>query len=163
MRIAATSDLHGHLPQIPDCDVLVVAGDIGPPYGWYHERSRTAWEWLEGDFSDWIRSTPARVVGIAGNHDLPMERNEDRAKDLPWTYLSDSGCEIDGIKFWGSPWTPTFGEWAFMEGDFRLAARWAKIPADTDVLLTHGPPYGFADVNEFGQGCGSKTLMQWRR
>ena len=29
-------------------------------------------------------------------------------------YLEDSGVEIDGVRFWGSPWTPTFMDWAFM-------------------------------------------------
>jgi hypothetical protein len=28
-------------------------------------------------------------------------------------YLNDSGVEIDGLKFWGSPVQPYFHNWAF--------------------------------------------------
>jgi Icc-related predicted phosphoesterase len=61
------------------------------------------------------------------------------------TYLNDSGVEIDGIKFWGSPVTPRFFDWAFNR-DADIQYHWNMIPYDTNVLITHGPPYGILDL-----------------
>ena len=53
-----------------------------------------------------------------------------------------------GLKFWGSPWTPTVPleismmQWAFEKDRGQLKEKWDKIPAGLDVLVTHGPPYG---------------------
>ena len=52
---------------------------------------------------------------------------------------------MEGVKVYGSPWQPWFGGWAFnLERGPDIAAKWALIPDDTDVLLTHGPPAGTA-------------------
>ncbi|MEM1225944.1 MAG: metallophosphoesterase [Planctomycetota bacterium] len=165
MIIAATSDLHGNLPGVPECDVLVVAGDIGPATRWYHDDDRVAREWFLFKFVPWFRTQPARhVVIIAGNHDKYLERNPFPYADR-WPcfhYLQDSGATIEGVKFWGSPWTPTFFDWAFMDDDAKLADKWAMIPVDTDVLVTHGPPHGLGDANTQGQRCGSVSLKCWR-
>ena len=54
--------------------------------------------------------------------------------------------ELEGLKFWGSPWTPVFFNWAFnLERGDAIAERWGRIPDDTDVLITHGPPAGILD------------------
>ncbi len=66
--------------------------------------------------------------------------------DSSFTYLQDSGCEIDGVKFWGSPWQPEFNDWHFnLSRGEPLARKWRLIPDDTDVLITHGPPHGILD------------------
>ena len=61
------------------------------------------------------------------------------------TYLCDSGCEIDGVKFWGSPFTPWFHDWAFNR-THDIGRHWDLVPDSTDVLVTHGPPYGICDL-----------------
>ena len=62
------------------------------------------------------------------------------------TLGDDSGIEIEGIKFWGSPWSNQFGNWAFMADDITLYEQaWSKIPEDTQVLITHGPAKGLGD------------------
>jgi hypothetical protein len=37
---------------------------------------------------------------------------------------------------------------------------WDKIPADTDVLITHGPPYGILDLTYDDEKVGCEELMK---
>lgn len=73
------------------------------------------------------------------------------------TYLEDSYITLEGIKFYGTPWVPTFFDWAFMESESRLAKRYSKIPEDTQVLLTHGPALWTLDAVPHGH-VGSSAL-----
>lgn len=154
----AISDLHGYLPYIQPCDVLLIGGDVCPT----HDHSFAAqWQFLKGPFTDWLKSIEAKtIIGIAGNHDFLMqsEAGDAIARSLPWTYLCDETVTVDGVKLHGSPWTPQFMDWAFMEEDDNLPQYWDLIPDDVDVLLTHGPAYGTLDMNEDGQQCGSTSL-----
>jgi len=157
VRVAAISDLHGFLPDIPACDVLLVAGDICPveDHALGYQR-----RWLEGPFSGWLRGLDAgTIVGIAGNHDFIAEADPELMRGLPWTYLCDETVDAGGLRIHGSPWTPTFMEWAFMQDDADLEAVWELIPSDVDVLMTHGPPFGLGDLAVHGLHCGSETLV----
>jgi Icc-related predicted phosphoesterase len=65
--------------------------------------------------------------------------------------LNGEGSE-DNIRIYGSPWQPEFHNWAFnlpRNGD-ALKARWEAIPTNTDILVTHGPAFGFLDIPGFG-------------
>ncbi|WIA23365.1 hypothetical protein OEZ85_000128 [Tetradesmus obliquus] len=78
-------------------------------------------------------------------------------------YLENSGCldAVTGLRFWGSPHTPEFCGWAFATADAAAAAQvWARIPPDTDVLLTQGPPAGVLDTNGSGSSCGCPQLAK---
>jgi hypothetical protein len=159
MRVHALSDLHGHLPPVDPCDVLVLAGDVCP----FDDHSVAAQAaFLAGPFADWLDAVPAgRVVGIAGNHDFVFADAPDRVPDrLRWTYLQDSGVTVDGLHFYGSPWCPEYGRWAFNLDEAGLAAKWAMIPAGLDVLLTHTPPFGVGDRAKNGGHVGSRTLAR---
>jgi Icc-related predicted phosphoesterase len=151
--ISDTHTLHWEL-VIPDGDVLIHAGDA---------LSRGSLEEL-ADFNDWLLTLPHKhKIVIAGNHDWCFERKEeaDRAKTLltAATYLQDSGVEIDGVYFYGSPWQPAFRHWAFnLERGKPLAEKWQKIPANTDVLITHGPPMGVLDKTTDGESVGCFDL-----
>lgn len=141
VRIVCVSDTH-YVPKgltVPDGDVLVHAGDL--TYNGSLAQIRRAGEWLAG--------LPHRHKAIiAGNHDFGFQQKYAAAREAlgDVTYLQDSGCEIDGVTFWGSPWTPRFYDWAFQLDRPDSAAHWAKIPEQTDVLVTHGPPLGILDV-----------------
>jgi Icc-related predicted phosphoesterase len=122
--------------------VLVHCGDIS---------SRGRQQEVE-DFVGWYESLGFKhKLLIAGNHDFMFEDNPEEAlrilgsKGKSITYLNDSGVEIDGIKFWGSPVTPRFFDWAFNR-DADIQYHWNMIPYDTNVLITHGPPYGILDL-----------------
>jgi Icc-related predicted phosphoesterase len=67
---------------------------------------------------------------------------------------------IDGINIWGSPVSPWFYDWAFnrKRGD-DIRKHWDKIPPSTDILITHGPPYGILDKTKRGELVGCKDIL----
>lgn len=147
MRLVCISDTHSMHTKIPGGvppgDVLIHAGDFTG------RNNKIA----VGEFLEWLASLPhPHKILIAGNHDGVLEAEPDwsaaaLAEICPAVhYLCDTGCEIDGVKFFGQPWTPEFLNWHFMVPRGEPAAnKWALIPSDTDVLITHGPPHGILD------------------
>ena len=161
IKIGATSDLHGYLPEIPrDLDLLLVAGDLGPATHKYHRDLHYAEDWLNNQFTAWLNTANCPVIGIAGNHDFIAQDNPNVMKQLPWHYLEDTTTEALGLTIHGSPRTPSFGPWAFMNKESSLEFYWDCIPSDVDVLITHGPAYGFGDTCEDGDSAGSRTLRK---
>ena len=61
-------------------------------------------------------------------------------------YLRNSSVNINGLNIWGSPYSNTFGQWAFMKDDEDLAPIWDLIPDETDIVITHGPAYRSGDL-----------------
>src|SRR5215813_4480384 len=144
MRLVVTSDCHGKLYQatIPEGDMLILGGDILANHSG-DANSDAAIQLNE------LREVDAycgnlgfkHVIMIAGNHDWLFERNKGAHHVLKnIVYLEDSGIEIGGVKFWGSPHQPWFYDWAFNHprNGRALAHYWSLIPRDTDVLITHG-------------------------
>ena len=124
MKIVAIADLHGVLPTIPACDLLLIAGDICPVTN--HGVEFQA-DWLNTVFRSWLRSLTHvhHIVGIAGNHDFVFERMPELVpRDLPWTYLQDELAEVAGLRIWGTPWQPWFFDWAFNGRPEELKAKW---------------------------------------
>ena len=156
MKIACLSDLHGHLPEVPDCDLLLLGGDYCP-------RSNSQEKWFVKKMTPWINelSKTRKIIGVAGNHDFIFEAGPDFRPQMEWTYLQDSGCEWGGYKFWGTPWQPAYYDWAFNANEWELMQIWKQIPDDTDILLLHGPPRGFGDLSPFGNvHTGSPSLLE---
>lgn len=156
MRIIAASDLHGQLPQpedVPRGDVLALAGDLCPDGG-----AGRQFDWLSTTFAGWVDRLPvSRVVATWGNHDWVGLRWP--APALPKvSWLLDSGVEIDGCRFWGSPWSLPFFDWAFMRPEVELAGVWESMWDDADVVVVHGPPHGCGDLTYDGRHTGSPSL-----
>ena len=151
LTLVLLSDTHARHRDaaVPDGDVFVHAGDI---------TRRGELDTVE-DFDDWLGTLPHRhKVVICGNHDWCFEREPDEARRriTNAVYLQDAGVEIGGLKIWGSPWQPWFFSWAFnLHRGEPIAAKWALIPDDTDILVTHGPPQGIGDrtVDDRVVGC----------
>lgn len=155
MRVYAISDLHGYLPHIPECELLIMAGDYARTRNIEQQR-----RFYEGEFTDYLNQIPAKyIVAIAGNHDLALEKDRQLADALPWIYLQDSAIELEGVKIYGTPYVPKFYDWAFMEEEGALVTRFEKIPFGLDILITHGPAYRFLDKNNMGTHCGSFSLL----
>ena len=176
LRVVCISDTHGKhrkLMDIPSGDVLLHCGDFTDRGT--HEEIR--------DFNDWLGTLPHQhKVVIAGNHDVCMDAVE---YDLHWdkafahkqynnprlsralldncTYLEDRSVVIQGIKIFGSPMTPPNpgrpGAFNVARG-FADQQHWAKVPADVDLLVTHGPPHGILDTTFTGMHVGSEALLK---
>lgn len=175
MDITCLADLHGFQPELPGGDILILAGDF--------TASDKLTEWAS--FFKWLKIQPYKnKILVAGNHDNLFEhgfpKNQFEADDLKdiidyldididFEYLCDSGIEIviknTTLKIWGAPWTPIFSGVnyrckAFMDSEEYLDKRFALIPADLDILITHSPPYGILDQvpTDSKINKGSKSL-----
>lgn len=154
MQILAISDLHGNLPYIPECDLLLLGGDYCPTRNTDQE-----FRFIDGKFREWLKQIPAKhIVGIGGNHDFILEEDIDLAKGLPWHYLENDGIELEGVKIYGTPNTPYYGNWAFMRTERELKEIYARIPEGLNILLSHGPANGYLDRTEEGVHAGSIEL-----
>lgn len=145
MKVICISDTHCKLRQvnIPDGDILAHAGDLT----------------FRGDINEIaqelhalekLRSKFKHILLVFGNHDWLGQNNPSLAKqmcdDAGVTLLDHSEIVIDGIKFFGSAWQPEFYNWAYnLPRGQALKDKWDQIPSDTDVLITHTPPYGILD------------------
>jgi Icc-related predicted phosphoesterase len=153
MKITFISDSHNKHKQItedlPGGDLLIHAGDISS-MGYKHEIQQ---------FCKWFNSIENYTVKtfIAGNHDFGFQREPKMAKEVvnsykEIVYLQDSflgyGVDLENyVKIYGSPWQPEFHNWAFNlpKNGLELAQKWNDIPDDTDILVTHGPAFGYLD------------------
>jgi len=168
--IDCVSDLHGFEPELEGGDLLIVAGDLTA-------RDKP----MEYDcFCTWLMNQPyKKKIFIGGNHDnlltdfmpkiyrCPVRKDFKTNENLEhFEYLCDSGTEFEGLKIWGSPWTPWFygvnpSCKAFMLSESKLVKKWELIPTDTDILITHGPPYGILDRTIREKCAGSTSLYAW--
>lgn len=178
MRITMTADLHGHFPSTPGGDLLIVAGDMvahGHLYEWM-----AFYKWLEAQ-------EYAKKVYVAGNHDnflkqraILKEATEIGIPDDIADYLCDSGTfystemedgkwgpyYVNPLKIWGTSWTPWFVGIssqckAFTGNEYALDNKFALIPDDTDILISHGPPRGILDYSDpYMEELGSTALRK---
>lgn len=146
MLIFATSDTHrchGALNfQDAEPDILIHAGDAcvdGTP------------EELK-EFFEWLSLAPgARKIFVPGNHDKWLDSKDGNEWVREYCrvngidYLCGDGVEIGGVKFWGGPWVPHYGEYGFMRHEEYRRDMWEMIPEDVEVLITHCPPCGVLD------------------
>ena len=143
MKLVCISDTHSRhedVPPLPAGDVLIHAGDC------------TGSGSLESlrQFLGWFSAhSHLHKLLVAGNHDYCFERESDQARQLcdehGVAYLEDDQVIIDGVVFYGSPWTPWFRGMAFNAYENGMFDIWAKIPQETQVLITHGPAWRIMD------------------
>lgn len=157
MLITVISDTHGKHEQLelpPVTDMIIHAGDFSNVGRLPEIQS----------FLDWYTTLPhAYKLLVGGNHDFLLERSPAIFQSLlpdNIIYLENEAIEIEGIRFWGSPITPFFFNWAFnRHRGPKIQRYWNKIPEDVDVLITHGPPKGFGDVTVRGDVVGCEDLL----
>lgn len=165
MKICIISDTHTKHKFLDlknyEADVLIHCGDMTGNGG----------SGAMVEFFDWFSSQYQfkHKICIAGNHDWIFERNPALAKTLVpdnIIYLEDEELIIDGVKFYGTPVQKIFCNWAFNRHESKLAQHWKAIPDDTDVLITHSPPYGIGDLvpqNKTHEGSPSLYMEIMKR
>lgn len=170
---SAVSDLHGHKPILPGGDILIIGGDCTTNDGF------KSWE----DFFEWLKDQEyTHKIFIGGNHDNMAQKHflkhskqakmdellqavgEKVCKDF--IYLQDEEIEVEGLHIYGSPWTLNFtGQnpdcQAFgVDREIELAEKFASIPENLDILITHSPPFGILDRLDWGKCVGSPSLLE---
>ena len=100
------------------------------------------------DFNDWLGELPHRFkLVVPGNHEFFLESDPSRRKLISnATLLVNEGVEIMGLKIWGSPTTTLYGGAFGVSSPADRTKLYAKIPRDTNILVTHGPPHGILDL-----------------
>lgn len=165
MTILHISDTHTYhdLLKIPSgLDMIIHSGDCSNPRDPYNNESEVR------DFIDWYKEIPVKYkIYVAGNHDTSIEKGLVTKKDFEDAsiiYLENESVVIEGIKIFGSPHTPNFGNWAFMKERTKLERFWRlAIDEDVDIVVTHGPPKGILDKSydqrNNMEACGDKSLL----
>jgi len=171
-KVTLISDTHTKhdkiIKDLPGGDILVHAGDFMSS-GYNPMEAVMFFKWFNE-----IDNYDTKVL-IAGNHDRWMQDENEEARRLVSNfyptieYLQDEELALyfdgyngdmpeENVRIYGSPWQPEFCNWAFnlpRNGE-EMKARWDAIPDNTDILVTHGPPFGHLDIpggNTIRVGC----------
>jgi len=153
--------MHELLTVPKDIDMVIFSGDESNYKEFYKNEPECK------DFIEWFGNLDIKYkIMIAGNHSAfiaiaPQEfRDLCEAKNI--IYLENESVEIEGIKIFGTPLQPSFGNWYFQKARHKLDEYWKLIPEDTDILVVHGPPKGILDLSYSREGvleyCGCKAL-----
>lgn len=153
MKIAAFSDCHWlyeDIKKFPKADICIFAGDWSGNGAFIYETVR---------FINWFSKLPYLYkIAIPGNHDFYCQNNINLCKQLfevnGINLLIDEEIEVNGLKIYGTPWSPFFNNWAFMLNEEELKKKFKHIPLNLDILITHTPPKGILDNN-----LGSNALL----
>ena len=149
LHLSDTHNQHRALGTLPPADVLIHTGDF----------TMSGSDTEAYDFMNWFCDLPyAHKIFIAGNHDDCLYGAEGIDGLPPHVhYLCNSGVEIEGVHFYGIPmFIPDIK-------DGKMPQFLQQIPDQTDVLLTHQPPYSVCDLADYGSGLahrGDKALWQ---
>ena len=147
-RVVALSDTHSYHPVVPDGDILIHAGDIS---------GRSTWADFRREIF-WLGALPhEHKMLVPGNHELQVEINIPDSvricRDNGIQLAVDGTVLVDSLILFCSSRTPVFGDWAFMHDEKQAESLWVSAPS-CDILVTHGPPYGYNDkVKGVSLGC----------
>lgn len=171
-KITLISDTHNQHESVTEFleggDILIHAGDFMTS-GYDTVQATKFFKWFDN-----IDNYENKIF-IAGNHDRWMESEDVKTELTNYktiNYLQDEGLVLyydgpngdlmrDNVRIYGSPWQPEFFNWAFNKprGE-KIKEKWDMIPKNTDILITHGPPYGKLDFVLYDRvNVGCKDLL----
>lgn len=164
MKTLLIGDTHGYHRQLniaDDVQMIVHSGDFTNHYNSIENEIEF------NDFIEWYSEVDVQYKLLcAGNHDRTLLKKyaKDKCKDLGIIYLEHEYVQIEGRLIFGSPYTPTFGDWFFNIDRSKLYKYWDVLIEQTDLVFTHGMPYGILDVtedrNRLNQLVGDKALLK---
>eukprot|EP01084_Bolivina_argentea_P320108 555362_1 len=159
VHISDTHNKHNRMRQlIPNGDILIHSGDFVSRCFWNNISDKQSGNIKNlpneiYEFNEWIGKLPHKYkIVIGGNHECCFNQltNEIISNKILTNciYLQDSYVIINGLKIYGTPWTSCGSNWGFGTNGFNnnLYNKWNIIPSDTDILITHQPPYGIFDI-----------------
>jgi Icc-related predicted phosphoesterase len=162
-HISDTHTFHELLEIHEGVDMVIFSGDCSNPRDPYTNEQEVR------NFITWFDSLPIKhKIFVAGNHETSIEKGlitKDNFEQCGIHYLENDTIEIEGLKIFGSPYTPTFGYgWSFNKNRNKLEQMWKNIiKEDVDIIIVHGPPKGMLDLsyNRVGsmEYCGDKSLL----
>mmetsp|Transcript_24923 Transcript_24923/g.21803 ORF Transcript_24923/g.21803 Transcript_24923/m.21803 type:complete len:267 (+) Transcript_24923:2-802(+) len=163
IRLICISDTHNGYKSLTkqlidlyqsEKDILIHAGDM---------TDRGSMDELN-DINDWFGKLPYKYkIVISGNMDGIGLDNHNLNGYKIFTnaiYLQHETFTIQeiGLKIFASPYTPQFVGGFQLYSDKESEEKWKDIPTDTDVLITHGPPYHVLDSTSRGKSIGDNML-----
>lgn len=156
MKILHISDSHHAQPKLPSADLLIHSGDL-TSRGTLLQVDREL-KWLGSICNNYKYG----VLLVPGNHDFLFDKDAVRARVMceinGVRLLINESIYLEGLRIYGSPYQPQFYNWAFNCLSWELAENWAKVPHDTDILITHCPPLGILDQTPRDRaGCRDLT------
>jgi Icc-related predicted phosphoesterase len=163
LKLFHFSDTHSfhNLLQVPECDIVIFSGDesnFKDPYQNLKEFN---------EFIVWYSELPITYkIFVAGNHSAAIAKGLIKNQDFidkGIIYLENEYTYIKGLEIFGSPVTPTFGDWYFMKSRDKMDKFWSNV-APVDIMVTHGPPKYILDLSENKdhklEFCGDKALYR---
>jgi predicted MPP superfamily phosphohydrolase len=175
MKVVAFSDIHGDLiKHVPECDIVLIAGDITPLDIQNSVEKSIAWFYM--DFLPWAEALPCKkVLFIAGNHDYWLEQIGNRrgrsakdimkllyrskySKDNKVIYLENSWYEFEGKKFYGFPWCPVLSNWSF----YKSTEDMQKAVLTQDLSFHQYQPRHLHNPVQY-QICHSNCLWNYKK
>jgi Icc-related predicted phosphoesterase len=149
--------MHKKIRNLPAGDIIIHCGDYSNGFDKFQDTQFVS-------FIKWFGSLDYEYkIFIPGNHDSFMTNLSKKSVELIDTFgitlLLDSSIVINGFKIYGTPWIPKIWKWYFMDDEEGLRKRFEKIPEDTNILITHTPPFGILDQTFF-EHVGSKALLE---
>lgn len=151
-----THNKHKELTVPDNIDIAICAGDMGT----YKDPYMNLKDLNEG--LEWFESLDIDTkIYSPGNHDTALDYHLLHSSQYKWLdIVIHETIEVDGIKIFCSPYTPEFFNWAYNKNDKQLKELWEDIPNNTDILVTHGPPYMILDKCQYGYRAGCKSLAK---
>lgn len=144
MKIWFISDTHTHHASlsIPNgVDMVIHCGDEA------NSRDRAINSAESQAFFEWYGALQIEhKVFVPGNHSIAFRDGLSKAP-ADVHVLIDEEATIGGVRMYGSPWTPAWGNsWAYMRARHKMDVVWQGVPDGLDVLITHGPPKQALDL-----------------